>query len=273
MLNLLFATDFDKDAPKMFEYATLFAQTFGSKITMFHAYGNGELLTKKEQIERGEWALETLHDFVKDNLPVIRRDISFEYIVEDKFAYEAIPEVAADENIDVVIMGRKKGDHSWDVLLGNTTLEILLKLNCAVLVFPEGFKTSYINRLGCTTNFEFRDIALINMLREMGKNLDKEATIHCLHVFEQDSEKEDRVRKDMETLYWVFDKRKGTKVHFETESGKLADTIEAFALNHDLDLLVMNSHQRDFIGRILARSTSKEVAMDIQVPLLILKDM
>jgi nucleotide-binding universal stress UspA family protein len=273
MFNLLFATDFDKDAPKMFEYTSLLAHTFGSKIKMFHAFGNGAMFTEKEFAKRGAEVMEELKNFVHEHQPIIHQGVKIEYIVDKDFAFDAIPRVAEDENIDVVVLGVKDSHRYLGEYLGSTTFDIMTKLGCAVLAFPEGFTTNRINDLGCTTDFEFRDIALINMLREMGKKLDKDANIHCLHVFEDSHETEARVKKDIEVLYSVFDGRKGTKVNFEIQSGNLEDTIEAFAKDKEFDLMVMNSHQRNFFGRLLERSTTKSVARDIKVPLLILKDL
>ncbi len=272
MLNFLFATDFDEDAPLMFDYTTLLASKLGAKVIMFHAFGSPELLGKEQKNKRGLKVMEQLHQFVEDHLISSRRSIKIEYIVDERYSYEAIPALAKDEGIDVVILGMEKGSHSFRKILGNTTLEMLLKLDCGVLVFPDGYKTDNITRIGCTTDFEFKDIALINFLREISKKLDKGTAIHCLHVFE-DGKKKKAARRDMEVLHWVFDGRKGTPVHFKIEAGEVAEAIESFAINQKLDLMVMNSNHRNFIGKLIGRSDAKEVAEDIRIPLLILKDL
>ena len=233
MLNLLFATDFDEDAPLMFDYTTLLAQKLGAKIIMFHAFGSPELIGKEQKNKKGIIVLEQLHQFVDNHLPNARRGIQIEYIADERYVYEAIPALAKEEGVDVVFLGMEKGSHSLSMLLGSTTLEMLLKLDCGVLVFPDGYKTDNITRIGCTTDFEFKDIALLNFLREISKKLDKGTTIHCLHVFEDD-EKEAAARRDMEVLYGVFDGKKGTPIHFKMETGELPETIESFAINQNL---------------------------------------
>lgn len=273
MLHFLFATDFDDDAPGMFKFICQLAGDLQGSITMFHAFGTGELLMEKEINEKGAEALKALHAFVDEHLDEqYAEEISFHYRVDDQFASEAIPEVAKEESIDVVVMGMKHGNHSFESIFGNTTLDLLHSIECSVLVVPEGFRTAQINRLGCTTDFKFKDIALLQMLRELGKHLHKSTRIHCLHVFEKEEE-ESRVKKDMEVLYSVFSGRKGTGIEFEITSGELIKTIESFALRHELDLLVMNSHQRNFMEKIWLKSTSREVAKEIKIPLLVLKEL
>lgn len=273
MKKILFTTDFDNNAPAMLVYTALFAQSIGARITLFHAYGTGAIQTEEEIIKKGTDSLAALHQLVEQHLPPKFKDIPLEYLVDENYAFDAIPEVASDEAIDFVVLGIKNSQHSLWSMLESTTLDVILDIDCNVLVIPNSFQTERISRLGCTTEFQFRDIALLNRLRDFGKRLGKDTSIHCIHVIKEHSATLDRVTKDMETLYSVFDGRKGPKIHFEMQSGKVAETIEDFAIAKQLDLVVMNSYQRDFIGKMIDKSLSKEIAMDIKIPLLILKDL
>lgn len=272
MKKILFTTDFDKDAPAMLVYTAQFAQAIGASITLFHAYGTGQLLSEKETTILGEKHLAALHQLVDDHLPEKFKNLSLEYMVDEDYAFDAIPKVAADESVSAVALGIKNTQNSFLELIGGITLEAILDVDCHVLVIPDFFETNQIDRLGSTTEFKFRDIALLNQLRKFGKKIGKQAEIYCLHVFDEQSPTLARAEKDMETLYSVFDGRKGTKIHFEMQSGKLVKTIKDFAKGKQLDLLVMNSYQRDFISKIFDKSLSREVAMEIRVPLLIMKD-
>lgn len=272
MKKILFTTDFDKDAPAMLTYTAQFAQAIGASITMFHAYGTGQMLSEKETIILGEKNLAALHQLVDDHLPEKFQGLSIEYMVDENYAFDAIPKVVADESISVVALGMKNTQNSLFELIGGITLEAILDVDCHVLIIPDFFETNQIERLGSTTEFKFRDIALLNQLRKFGKKIGKQAEIYCLHVFDGQSPTLARAEKDMETLYSIFDGRKGTKIHLEMQSGKVSKTIKDFAKGKQLDLLVMNTHQRDFIGKLLDKSLSREVAIQIRVPLLIMKD-
>lgn len=273
MKRILFTTDFDKNAPAMLKYTALLAKAIGASITMFHGYGGIEDgMSKVELLDKAAKRKNSLLQLVKEHLPVEYDDILIEYMVDEEVAVDAIIKVAAQESIDLVVMGMKNSGHTLDAILESTTLEVLLDIDCSVLVIPNFFETERINRLGCTTDFEFRDIAFINRLLKFGNLLDKDVTIHCLHVFKDHLTSLERVSQDMETLQSVFEEELDTKIYFEIQEGKLADAIKGFAITKQLNLVVMNAYQGDFIKELLDKGLSKEVAMNIRVPLLILKN-
>ena len=274
MKRILFTTDFDVDAPEAFKYTVLLASKLGAKITMFHAFfNNGEIATKEELNTKGADTIEKLKNFVTVHLPKRYNSLKFEYLVDEELPDLAISKVAIEENIDVVVMSMKHVGYSFEELFGNTTLDTMLSIDCGMLIIPEGFQTNEFLKIGCTTDFKFKDIALLNLLRKYAKRFHQQTEIFCLHVFEERSENKERVKKDLKVLKSIFKNKKKAPIHFELHKDKVAKAIESFAIDHELDLMVMNSHQYDFIERWLGKSTTREVARDIQVPLLILKNL
>lgn len=272
MKKILFTTDFDKNAPAMLKYTALFAEVVGASITLFHAYGTGAYLSKEAHNKIGMQRLEALHQLVEDYLPEKFNEIPLEYMVDKEYAFDAIPKIADEETYDFVVLGLKNSSHSLLGLLKSITLEVLLDVNCNVLIVPEFFRTDQISEIGCTTDFEFRDIALLIKMQELGKKIGKDAAIYCLHVVEKDAD-EKRAQKDWVILKSIFDKPKRTPIYFTMETGKLTPIIEKWATNNELDLLVMNTHQRDAVGKVLDISLTKDVVQSIRVPLLLLKEL
>ena len=272
MIRFLFATDFEKGAVGAFKFTALLAHHLDATITMYNAFGTGLIVDKATTSRRGSKAIDQLKSFVEEHLHDDLSDISFNYIAEESFALDGVLSVSSDEYIDVVVMAMKHDTNFFQKLIGNTTLDTLAPIECGLLIVPEGFRTKKIDRLGCTTDFKFKDIAMINLLREMGKKLGKDTTIHCLHVLEG-NEDEQRAHKDIEVLYSIYNGRKGTPVKLSMESGSLPETVENFAVENEIDLLVMTSEQRKPVQQMLNRSRTREVARNIQVPLLILKDL
>lgn len=272
MKRLLFATDFDDDAQGVFKYTMLLASKLDLTIVMFHAYGWGELLNKKESTKMGIDSLNKLKGFVEEHLLADIENVKFEYVTDGELPSDAIPKVAEDEHIDIVVMGMKRISLPLITLLGNTTLDTLFSINCGVLIVPEGFRAESIRRLGCTTNFRFRDIALLKLLLDWAPKISDQPEIHCLHVFEKDEDK-NRVDKDMAVMKDIFNREGRKTVNFEIEVGRLVEKIDAFSQRNELDLLVMNSHQRTYIGKLFNQNETKKIAKDIKTPLLILKNL
>ena len=141
------------------------------------------------------------------------------------------------------------------------------------MIVPESFRTKEISRIGCITDFHIKDIGLIQLLRKMGKQLNKNTSIHCLHNYEN-NEDLGRVVKDANILQSVFEDQELPTVDVELSEGKLVPEIMAFAERQELDMLAMNSHQKPILGRLLSfTGKTHEIARAIRVPLLIFKNL
>lgn len=272
MKKFMFTTDFRANEIDGFKYICRLAKKMDVSITMFHAFGDGTNFSSSKINAVGSIAIEKLRKIVSDHAPEDCSEIIFNYVVSDEYPGSAIPKVAKEEEIDLVILGMKEESHFYKATIGNTALDLLMDIDSSVMIIPAGKRNQEIKRIGCTTDFKFRDITLLNLLKDIAGKIGRQTSIYCLHVFEKDEDFE-RVEKDIGVLYDIFKNRKGIPISFEVESGNLATTICNHAIEKDLDLLVMNSHQRTAIGKLFSRSTTRNISLDIRVPLLILKNL
>ena len=272
MKRILLAIDFRNEMSGAFDYTIKLAHKLGAEVTLFHAYGDGELMTDEDEVIKHRRTINKIRSFVNNQLDADKWNVPIHYKAERAFPNTAIKKIADAQEFDLVVLGIKRGQYSIDLLLGSKAIELLLDLSCPVLIVPERFRTEEIQRLGCTVDFKFRDIALIKRLRTMGKRLGENSSVHCLHVFERSAD-EDRIFKDIAILKEIFDRVKSPPVEFDLTIGTLTPEINKYAEMRELDLLAMNTHQKKLLQKWLANDVTASVARAITVPLLVFKNL
>lgn len=270
MKKIMFATEFYDHAPNVFKYAAKLAYAFKADLLVMHAHGKPEPMRSSDEMiqERHDKVIEKLKDFVTEHLPEnYQGKIKVDYLAVNAYPLEGILDTAIDEKVDLIVMGMTGKTSVLGSLLGNTTLNVLAKADCQVLMVPEGATFTGINDLLYTVDFEFRDLQAIHYLKDWSQTLD--ATLHALHVVEGDEENLDILKKMM-ILKETFKMDK--TIDFDLRYGDFRTEIEKFALGKKADIVAMISHKHNFIFRLLDDSAVEEVAKEIQLPLLVIKE-
>lgn len=270
MKKIMFATEFYDHAPKVFRYAAELAYAFKADLIMMHAHGKPEPLRSTDQMiqERHDNVIEKLKGFFTEHLPEnYRGKIKVDYLAVNAYPLEGILDTAIDEEVDLIVMGMTGKTSVLGSLLGNTTLNVLAKADCQVLMVPEGATFTGINDLLYTVDFEFRDLQAIHYLKDWSQTLD--ATLHALHVVEGDEDNME-VLKKLLILKETFKTDK--TIDFDLRYGHFRTEIEQFALGKNADIVAMISHKHNFIFRLLDESAVEEIAQQINLPLLVIKE-
>jgi len=270
MKKILFATEFSTHTVEVFKYAADLAFFFKAKLIIMNAIGppKNELSNILTLEERSEKAIDKMVDLLFNNLSdEYRSKLKVEYSPQIGFAADAILEVTSKKDIDLIVMGMTGKNNAFNVLVGSTTLSVLNKSNCPVLVVPATAEFSGIENIVYTTNFEFRDLEAINYLKKLAKVFD--ASIHCLHIFEN-TENEGQIQKNFQILQETYKKDKS--LLFDIKKGNFEKEVNLFAKKKKADIVVMTAHKQNFIARMVKKNTVNELVQHIHLPLLVLKD-
>ncbi|MFT4667763.1 MAG: nucleotide-binding universal stress UspA family protein [Polaribacter sp.] len=270
MKKILFPTEFSSHAPEVFRFAVELAYFFDARLIMMYAYSISDygLASNQKNEEQANKATERMIDFVTSNIPeTYRKEIKVDYVAKKGLSSKAILEVAVREDVDLIVMGMTGMTNAADILVGSTTMSVLAKADCPVLMIPADAKFEGIDNMVYTTNFEFRDLAVINYLKKWSKKF--KAPLHCFHVIEEGDDRMSAI-KNMDILRTIFKRQK--RMSFDFESGKIDEEIEKFIKKKRADVLIMIEHKKNFLTRILDRSRVNEIAHDVSIPLLVMKD-
>jgi len=262
MKNILFPIDFSDDTPHFFKFACSLAEAFGARLTMLHAFGLPINPNEGKSFEeRAVIITKNLEDFVEKNKPK-SANVKFNYIAKVGFAAEAILEFSEVENIDLIVMGTKGASNIIEKYFGGVSLSVLEDAKCPLLLIPSGAELNEWKHFGCTTNFNFDDLLVLNTLVKWGEKFN--TNISCLHVLDDVDTNEAQSKLDL--LKEVFD---GKPIQFNLKSGVVKDAIELFESEANLDLLGMVRHNKNFLAHLIEEDLTKEVAKELKVPLLV----
>ncbi len=190
--------------------------------------------------------------------------------------YEKIVHVADDENCDLIVMGRR-GQHQLErELVGSVTARVIGYTLKDVLVVPDGVNLRRKNILLATdgsSNSETAEDTAIELARSQS------ATLTAISVVYTNDEYmalapgvvEGLVGKAKEKLAGIVQKGKeaGVEINTVVREGEAFEAITTLARENNIDLIVMGSHGRQGLQRLLMGSVTERTIGYAPCPVLV----
>ena len=190
--------------------------------------------------------------------------------------YEQIVRVAAEENCDLIIMGRRGGGKLERELMGSVTARVIGHTRKDVLVIPEKCTLAWGNILLATDGSPSCDNALersLEIAQERGSKLAAVSVVYTNDEFYalgqtviQGMYKEaDKVLAKVKK--WAGDL--GVQTEVFVKDGEPHQAIVDLATEQSSDLIVMGSHGRKGLTRLLMGSVTERVIGYANCPVLV----
>jgi nucleotide-binding universal stress UspA family protein len=190
--------------------------------------------------------------------------------------YEKIVHVADDENCDLIVMGRR-GQHQLErELVGSVTARVIGYTLKDVLVVPEGTRLSRKNIL-LATDGSPRCEAAVDKAIELAK--EKSANLTAVSVVYTNDEYlalapgvvEELIGKAKDKLATIAQKGRETGVEINTvvREGEAFEAITNLAQNNGIDMIVMGSHGKKGLQRLLMGSVTERTIGYATCPVLV----
>lgn len=276
--KILFPTDFSERASNAFRYALLLADKLEANIQLLHViFPDPEpidfpvLVTQATQM-RLETTREQLAQFaeigIAQLLQQLKKPPAILSNIELGTPSKVIASTAKSNEIDLIVMGTKGARNGLDKFLGSVASGVVKKASCAVIVVPENAafhleKIAYASDLNEADPFE---------IWKMVKLLDLEnPKIQCLH-FNRGTER--LVSEPMEDLENFFAERSPHfTIEFHNLPGKdVIKNLNNFIEENNIQLVTMYQPSRSFFDNLFHRSSTSAMALETNVPLLVLKE-
>lgn len=283
MKKILIPIDFSDYAEKAFDTALMLADD-KAEIYLLHSYFDPLLDTETEmdilsvdmdatqkvihQIEiQATSDIENLTVKLKAKLDEVGKSGISLYSELKKGIPEDIIVMMADElKADLIIMGTKGLDGTSRFLLGSVTASVINHANIPVLAIPEDSKSTSINKILYATDFDEADVDALSKLAFTFQH--KPVSIHCVHICV------DTYKSDVEVLMEdlkqdiEYGKYEGN-INFELlEADSLEKGIEEYIDAHNIDIVAMTTHKRNFFSRLFNPSHTKKLLYHTHTPLL-----
>ena len=179
---------------------------------------------------------------------------------------EELNSMGEKESLDLIVMGTQGVTGAREVLFGTHTVQVLHKATCPVLVVPEQAEVGSLEHLLFPTDFKpAYDKLPLKVFKFL---LDKPgAFLHVLHAYtEADSQPEREsgkalLKKFLDPYHWELT---------ETSAGDLVGTINRFAAENPVELLVLVRNQHTFLENLLVTPVIDQIGSYTRIPLLVL---
>ena len=190
--------------------------------------------------------------------------------------HEKIVHVAEDENCDLIVMGRR-GTHQLErELVGSVTARVIGYTQKDVLVVPDGTMLTRKNILLATDgspNCETAVDRAIEIARDQAASLTAVSVVYTNDEYMALAPGivDDLIKKAKEKLTTIEQKAKdaGVEMSSVVKEGEAFEAITNLARDNDIDLIVMGSHGKMGLQRLLMGSVTERTIGYAACPVLV----
>jgi len=190
--------------------------------------------------------------------------------------YDKIVHVAEDENCDLIVMGRRGKNQLERELVGSVTARVIGYTRKDVLVVPEGTKLTRKNILLATDGSPSCETAVdraIELAREQSASLTAVSVVYTNdeYLALAPGIVEKLIAKAKEKLATIKQKGKdaGVAITSLVKEGEAFEAITNLAQNNNIDLIVMGSHGKKGLQRLLMGSVTERTIGYASCPVLV----
>jgi nucleotide-binding universal stress UspA family protein len=294
--RILFPTDFSRCADQALEHAVFLAEKYDAEIHVLHAVTlfNDQPEVVNDEFDETEKMIKKLEDIAELQLNKVsdaHEDDDIKIIKVQTRGISAAPAIldyAAENSIDLIVMGTHGRRGLGHFFLGSVAEEIVRVSECPVFTIREAETPTppkSKEKILVPVDFsEHSQNALVNA-KEIAKSY--EAKIHLLHIIEETihpayslSGKSSifdivpNIKEDCEKrLKKMISEKIGDEVKTEIHivSGQAANEIINFAKNNSMDLIVIATHGLTGLEHLLLGSTTEKVVRMASCPVFTIK--
>ncbi|WP_435625289.1 universal stress protein [Flagellimonas sp.] len=184
---------------------------------------------------------------------------------------EAVRNMIADKDIDIIVMGTKGVTDSKDRIFGTNTVSVMEKIKeCPVIGVPEGHFYSNPKTIAFPTDYKtaFKKSEIKHLLEVAGLH---NALIHVVHIDKNKDGKLNSKEKANKQLLEDILHGADYESHF-LSSVDVAKGINLFMESKNCDMISFMNRRHLFFGSILSNPLVKEIGYDPKIPILELND-
>lgn len=197
-------------------------------------------------------------------------------VCEEGETYERIVDLADGSNADVIVMGRRGLTKVDRAMIGSVTARVIGHTQRDVLVVPAGAALGWKKILVATDGSRFSTLAIgkaIDFAKAYGGSLVVLSVVDVPTEFYAEAPQavDDMVRKAKEYTAAVRKQAEAAGVRAETFVGE-AEAFEAIvklARDQEVNMIVVGSHGRTGLGRLLMGSVTEKVIGHAPCPVLV----
>ncbi len=274
MKTILFATDYSKNAITAIKYAYELSSKLGANLLVIHVYNLPLMLGLEFDIFYDALEKTTL----KENNAKLKRfckrhlgkDLTGMNVKTEAFENLSISQgilaKANEHKALMIVIGMKKESAIKELFMGDTSMTLIEKAPCPVLLVPQSASDKNLKSFVYATDFEQEDIGAINKLSQIAKKFDAKITVvHIDTNINGDGSIKMEWFKEMVEQKVTYKKMKYKVLHSEEIFG----TLKIYLDSNNADLVAMLEREKSgFLKKLFQRDMVKEMESFGKIPLL-----
>ena len=271
MKTILIATDFSAAALNAARFVgELSRYTDTDRIILYHSYHpeDPEIIMVTDVLaaddselqELKERAIQGLNDLQATLGLDIQGGIKIDIRVDDRLLTHAIKEIAELENVDMVVMGMKK-------IIGRHTFQMMKECEKTLLIIPSTAVFKGLNRmmLACDLNGVAERLP-VAQLKGLLKNTSSK--LFVVNVEHNGAKNAADIINEEADLHQLLDDV-NPEYYYPVSKNK-PETLIRFAEGHQIDMVITVHKKRGLVEELFHNSLTKRLAIQTDIPLLIL---
>lgn len=277
MKKIILPTDFSSNSRNAIDYALQLFKDEPCQFILLNAFGaNGYTTSNLMVLESGnpvydasllksQKRLKGLYDILSASK--VNEDHHFEMKSAYNFLTEAIKELIAKSDIDMLIMGTKGATGAKEVWFGSNAVSVMENVQlCPVMAIPENAEITVPKEIIFPNSFKhlYRRRRLMPLL-EIAKKFDSK--IRIMHISE-----EDELTEDQRNHKEAFSEALGGITHsFHTLTNiDVEMAIRCFVESRDIDMIAMISKKHNFLRTLFKKPVVRDVGYHTRIPMLVM---
>ena len=233
------------------------------------ASGNTELYTMGEQFRVQELDMARQHLNEVQRLAAVAGVSCESEATQASHAYLEIVARAEKAQADLIVMGRRGRHGLARLMVGPSTVRVIGHARCNVLVVPRAAEITGRRFIVASDGSRFGDAAAVSTAR-LAKILHTPVTVISVTRPEHNEERRREARQVVQRLV-SFLKQENLEVAGEVPHGRPDEMIVRTAEAKNADLIIMGSHGRTGLERVLLGNTSERVIDQTRCAVLVVK--
>ncbi|MBF0539628.1 MAG: universal stress protein [Nitrospirae bacterium] len=255
--SLLLAVDGSPSSEGAIKEALLLSKSCGIRLTLLYVQGLSDTYESGGLtfVEHRDASIDDYFDRIRDD--AVEENVEMDIVIRrTDDPYKGIIDEAVERKSDVIIMGRRGMTGLKRMLMGSVTAKVIAYAPCKVLVVPREASIKGEHIMLATDGSNYSDAAQ-NEAISMAQRCPHVKTFTALSVASSDNKLDD-TRRILDNVTSTAN-RVGVNVDTMTTVGSPYESIVETAKNKGTNIIVMGTHGRTGINRLLMGSVAERV--------------
>jgi nucleotide-binding universal stress UspA family protein len=276
MKQLLVPTDFSENAMKAVFYASEIAAKKNAIVHLLHIiapdsyvsvpFHSQESFMNELRMKHQE-ELRIIQTSIAENYPNVQTKIA----VYDGLVSESITDYAANNQIDLIVMGTTGATGLKEVFMGSVTSKIIAKTTIPVIAIPLQYEMEEPDNLLFTTNHFEENKDVLNPIIDMVQLFN--TVLHVVIFADSDTTDAAAYLDQTRNIHHYADFLKTAYPDIALKAtlldgSKFENSIEDYIHTNNVDLLAMVHYPKSLAEQFLKKSRTRQMAFHTKIPLL-----